>query len=276
MRQVPLSGLEIEDERAFGHVGLYADLKSVVDRQRLQFAVPDSGELPWDDVALLNLTYWTPGVADVLTAPRIPADVVAHVAWHHLCARSVPLGMKANLLGESIASAFDFYLVGRLLGRSPDSAFLETQVPRMAAAAEDAGAEPEALEALLAKAAEEPEQSFEELRELLFDTSVGLVEATSVEAAARVLEQAKERPFGVIIHHYELSNWVLRSRLERAESGSKAAEETEAVAVDRALRESGDAIAWLEEHWVRPLLEGSEGHDDRRSKKRAEPSRGVK
>ena len=35
------------------------------------------------------------------------------------------------LLGESIASAFDMYLVGRLLGHSPDASFLETQVPAM-------------------------------------------------------------------------------------------------------------------------------------------------
>lgn len=276
-RRVLLSDLEIEDEKDFAHVGLYDDLKRVVDLHQLEFMVPESGELPWDDVALLNLTYWTPGVADVLTAARIPADVIAHVAWHYLCARSVPPSMKSSLLGESIASAFDFYLVGRLLGRRPDSAFLETQVPRMATAAEDAGAEPEALEGLLAEAAEQPERAFEELRELLFDTSTALVDARSVDAAALVLERAKQQRFGAILHHYELSNWVLRTRLERAESASANAGDADAVAVDRALREASDAVAWLEESWVRPALIQGEGRNGRRAEKKGtEPSMGVK
>lgn len=254
-RSVLLGDLEIEDEGSFSHVALYGDLKHIASEHRLSFLVPDRGELPWDDVALLNLTYWTPGVADVLAAPRIPADVVAHVVWHHLCARSVPPGMKANLLGESVASAFDFYLVGRLLGRSPDSSFLETQVPRMAAAAEDAGADPEALETLLRDAAEEPERAFEDLRELLFDTSLALAEASSVEDAAAALSRAKEHRFGAIVHHYELSNWVIRSKLERlAPDATK--DEAAALEVDRALREAPDAVGWLEASWVRPALEG--------------------
>ncbi|MBL9020952.1 MAG: hypothetical protein JNL21_02080 [Myxococcales bacterium] len=253
-RPVHLGDLEIEDEGSFSHVGLYDDLKRVASDHRLSFLVPERGELPWDDVALLNLTYWTPGVADVLAGPRIPADVVAHVVWHHLCARSLPPGMKANLLGESVASAFDFYLVGRLLGQRPDSAFLETQVPRMAAAAEDAGADPAELEALLGEAAAEPERAFEDLRELLFDTSLALAEAGSIDEAAAALARAKEHRFGSIVHHYELSNWVVRSKLERATAGAPK-DESAAASVDRALREAPDAVAWLEEHWVQPALE---------------------
>ena len=66
------------------------------------------------------------------------ADVVAHAAWHYLAARALApaagrsLSVDALFLGEAIASAFDVYLVGRLLGHAPRSTFLETQVPAMA------------------------------------------------------------------------------------------------------------------------------------------------
>jgi hypothetical protein len=248
LRRATLGDLQIEDERSFSHVAVYADLKAVVERSGLAFMVPETGELAWDAAALLNLTFWAPGVADVLTTRSIPADVVAHVAWHHLCHRCVAPSMEANLLGESIASAFDFYLVGRLLGRSPDATFLETQVPRMADAADAAGSDPDVFEALLTAASENPEQAFEDLRELLFDTSVALVAAGGADEAARVLEGTADHRFAPILHHYELSNWVLRSKLyaspARADGGA------DARRVDAALRAAPDAVRWLEEQWI--------------------------
>ena len=64
---------------------------------------------------------------------------------------------EALFLGEAIASAFDVYLVGRLLGHAPDSSFLETQVPAMAEAAQAAGLPDEELEAMLDGIAADPE-----------------------------------------------------------------------------------------------------------------------
>src|SRR6202012_2696764 len=108
-----------------------------------------------DRVLFLNLTFWDPGEqGDVLASDVIPADVVTHVAWHHLARRAldkVGAGTSADalLLGEAIASAFDLHLVGRLLGHAPDAQFLETQVPAMAEVAEAAGLDEAGFEALL-------------------------------------------------------------------------------------------------------------------------------
>ncbi len=255
LRRARLGDLQIEDERSFSHVALYADLKAIVERSDLSFLVPDKGELAWDAAALLNLTYWSPGVADVLAAPSIPADVVAHVAWHHLCDRSVAPSVQANLLGESVASAFDFYLVGRLLGRSPDAPFLETQVPRMAEAAEAAGYEPDAFERLLTEAAEAPERAFEDLRELLFDTSIALANAACAEDAAQILEAAAGHRFSPILHHYELANWVLRSKLYAATARTDGG--VDARRVDAELRAAPDPVRWLEDRWLAPALSGA-------------------
>src|SRR5262249_58588910 len=110
----------------------------------------------------------------------VPADVVAHAAWHHLAAKALAdsagssLSAEASYLGEAIASAFDVYLVGRLLGHAPNSSFLATQVPAMADSASAAGLSEDGFDALLQEIAEAPERAFEDLRQLIFDATTTL------------------------------------------------------------------------------------------------------
>ncbi|AKT38025.1 hypothetical protein [Chondromyces crocatus] len=252
IRSLPLDELTIDDERSLRHVGLYAELKAALRRDGYRFLVPEGGA-SWDEVLFLNLTFWSPSEGgDLLTGDHVPADVVTHVAWHHLASR--PLGLdrpkpavEGMLLAEAIASAFDLYLVGRLLGRSPDSEFLESQVPAMAEAAEAAGLTDEGFEALLAEVAKDPDQAFEDLRSLLFDAGVELVRCSSIESAAAVLERLKGHRFAPLLHHYELSTWILHARAGGGSLESDAA----ARAVDSALRSAPVALDWLEENWVR-------------------------
>src|ERR1019366_9879676 len=173
-----LDDLVIDDEASFRHVGLYADLKEILRRDGYEFRVlPASSEGRWDRALLLNLTFWASGTGgDVLVDDHLSADVVAHVAWHHLASRALPSppSAEALFLGEAIASAFDVYLVGRLLGHAPRSTFLATQVPAMADAAGAAGLSAEGFEVLLERIAADPERAFEELRELLYDATSAL------------------------------------------------------------------------------------------------------
>ncbi len=252
--RIGVGEIVIEEEESYAHVGLYAELKRVAAAARLTFLAPDRGALAWDRAAFLNLTYWSPGTADVLTDRALPADVLMHVAWHHLAERNVAASVEADLLGESIASAFDLYLVGRLLGHVPDAGFLESQVPRMTEAAEAAGASDAEIAALLAHAAEQPEGAFEEVRALLFDVTTELAAAETPERAERILVSHEGRRFAPLLHHFELGTWVLRAKLARAEqrTGDDGAS---ARAVDQQLRGASDAVAWLTERWVLPALE---------------------
>jgi len=258
----PLEQMRIDDEPSFRHVGLYADLKAVLTRAKYEFRIlPPSSALRADRALLLNLTYWTAQAGgDVMTEDRIDADVVAHVAWHHLAARAlVPAAgagagarpsVDALLLGEAIASAFDVYLVGRLLGHSPGSSFLESQVPAMADAALEAGLDDDAFEALLGTLADDPDRAFSSLRELLFDASRALFEANDSEEALAALARFDAHPMASLLHRYELSNWVLYAR-----AYGDPAPDTQARAADRAMREPGVvALDWLEARWVRPAL----------------------
>jgi len=247
-----LDDVTVEDAATMRHVGIYRTLVDRVRRDGLCFAVPPAtsplaGE---DPTRLLNLAFWHPGgVAEILPDPVLTADQLAHNAWHHVADRALgPAGRSAAglLLAESVASAFDVYLVGRLLGHAPDAPFLESQVPAMSEATEAAGLDEAGFERLLATMSEDPEGSFESLRSLLFDLSRALARSVDADTAAQVLLAHADHPFAPLIHHYELPTWVLFTRAY----ADPEAPETPAEEADRALRQADDPIAWLEEHWV--------------------------
>jgi hypothetical protein len=258
LRDLGIDELTIDDERSFRHVGMYAELKEALRRDGVTFAVPTAGSpLAQPHAALLlNLAFWRPGAAaEILADDALAADQLAHAAWHHLAHRRLGPAARTTtglLLAESIASAFDLYLVGRLLGHAPDSPFLETQVPAMADAAMTAGYDEASFEALLERASAEPEASFEDLRRLLFDVSFALASAPDAGVAAAVLERHAERPLYALLHHYELPTWVLFARAH----ADRAASDEAARAVDQAMRAAPVALDWLERAWLGDEADG--------------------
>jgi len=249
--------LTVGDERSFRHVALYADLKEVLRRARYPFRLMPGGSARPDRALLLNLTFWAADSGgDVLVDERTEADVVAHVAWHHLAAHALapdpgaPLPVEALLLGEAIASAFDVYLVGRLLGHAPQSTFLETQVPAMAAAASAAGLPEGDFEQRLGEIARDPDRAFADLRELLFDATTALFASRGCEEAYAALAVLDERPYSWLLHRYELSNWVLYARAYGGAPGA----DSRAHEVDGALRREKVPLDWLAHSWIKPAL----------------------
>lgn len=259
-----LDQLSIEDERSFRHVGLYGDLKQVLRRAEFRFRVlPAQSRASWDRALFLNLTYWRPDAGgDVLVDDSIPADVVAHVAWHHLASAALGEGsgaappVESLFMGEAIASAFDLYLVGRLLGHAPESTFLETQVPAMKDVAEAAGLDEDAFAGLLDEVARDPERAFADLRALLFDASTALYACADAEAALGALTRLDGHRFAPLLHRYELSNWILYARAHGREPNpdTSTSTRTSTRELDQRLRDMGDPLGWLAREWVAPAL----------------------
>src|SRR6476660_8728073 len=109
LRTLTIGDLRVEDERSFRHVGLYDLLKRALREDGFRFRVPE-GAASFGPVLFLNLTFWSASEpSDVLESDAIPADVVAHAAWHHLARKALGGAASADALffGESIASAFD-------------------------------------------------------------------------------------------------------------------------------------------------------------------------
>jgi hypothetical protein len=261
LRTVTLDELTIDDRAAASGVAVYTRLETLVRRGGQRFRVPARGEtLSWDRALFLNLTYWNAEEADVLPDDHIPADVVAHVGWHEVVRRALAPGAAAGappsagalFLGESIASAFDLYLVGRLLPRAPESDFITTQVPILTECALEAGVSEAAFAAQLEDVVRDPERAFEDLRALLFDAATALYAAPGTAEAHAALEELDARRFAPLLHHYQLSNWILYARAYAGRGA--AAQDGAALVADFALREAPDALDWLDRNMVEPAL----------------------
>jgi hypothetical protein len=260
LRSVSLDDLIIEDEASFAHVAVYAQLKRELRKSQQRFHVPAAGSaLSWDRATFLNLTFWNADEsADVLCEERIPADVVAHVAWHYLAAKQLArlhpeaansACAAALFFGESIASAFDLYLVGRLLRNAPDADFIASQVSIMGEVAEQAGLDAAGFATLLDGVVEDPERAFEELRALLFDVSRALLLCRDPIGAEGVLVSYAEHRFESLLHHYQLSNWVLYARAYGAAASNQ---EHAVLQLDATLRAAPVSLDWLIAHWMEP------------------------
>ena len=255
--RLTLDDLTIEDDHSLRHVEIFGDLKDILRRDRYSFrTLPNGGSASWDRALFLNLTFWGASEGgDVLVDAHVPADVIAHVAWHHLAAKVLSAGpdvrpsVDALFLGEAIASAFDLYLVGRLLGHSPSSSFLSTQVPAMADVAESAGLDEKGFDELLQGVAQDPERAFADLRELLSDATAALFASEHAESALTVLDDLASHRFGSLLHHYELANWVLYAR-----AYGSIDPDPKARAIEHSLREAADPLRWLADAWIRPSL----------------------
>jgi hypothetical protein len=277
LRAVGLDDLTIDDERSVSHLAIYRQLKQALIRSAHEFLIPVDGapgRVGWDRVLFLNLTFWdapstsapagNPGGeiegeengADVLCDDHIAADEVAHVAWHHVVGRElardvvVPAGppsADALFFSESIASAFDLYLVGHLLRDAPDSDFITTQVPLMAERAQDAGLSSLSFAALIEETSRDPERAFEDMRTLLFDVSRALLACRGVHEANQALAGFVGHRFEPLLHHFEISNWILYAR---AYGVGLPGVDPIVARCDQALRQSPSAIDWLAEHWI--------------------------
>jgi hypothetical protein len=261
LRTLSLDDLTIDDERSVAGVALYGRLKQALRRSGHRFHVPAEGaRTSWDRALFLNLTYWTSDVgADVLCDRHIPADVVAHVAWHGVVSRQLatlsrkterppaPPTPEALFLAESIASAFDLYLVGRLLPIAPEPDFVTTQVPLLSECAQEAGLSEVAFAALLEEVTRDPERAFEDLRALLFEVALALLACESATAAQATLERFVGHRFEPLLHHFQLSNWILYARAYAARS---AGPDAVVRGVDAELRAAPISLAWLDERWI--------------------------
>ncbi len=244
-----LDECRVEDEASFASVDLYPALRDALVRDGYRVRLLPAGSERWDQALLLNLVFWDPrGGGDVMVDDVVPADVVCHMAWHHLAARALavdgqPLAREALALSEAVASAFDLYLVGRLLDDAPESTFLETQVPALLDAWTATGRSEKAFATLLEEVRRDPGRAFEDLRALLYDAVLELAALTDASAAQAALERLDGHRFGGLLHHYELTTWVLHARTVAA--GSEASQ-----VLDAELRRAPDALAALRDRWL--------------------------
>jgi hypothetical protein len=246
LRSLELTALRIVDVADYRRARLDLAFRLVdgLRAARVRFLVP-ARPASWDRVAFLNLTFWTADAGELMPSREVTMDTLCHVAWHQLARRHLGASAReASLAGEAVASAFDLYLVGRLLRAAPRARYLHEQVPRMAERAAEAGVHARAFERWLERVATAPEWAFGQLRALLYDAACTLAACRDTGAAARALARFDRHPFAPLLHHYELSNWILHTRAHASRRASPRAQ-----ALDRALRRSAAPVTDLARLW---------------------------
>jgi hypothetical protein len=255
LRAISFDELTIDDEASFAGIPLYPRLAAVLRRSGHRFLLPAAGTTTsWDRALFLNLTYWNGEQGtDVLVDEHLAADVVTHIAWHHVVGEQIgraagnARSALAMLFAESIASAFDLHMLGRLWREAPGSEFVATQVPIMSEAAQEAGMTDDDFAALMTNLTDDPDRAFEDLRALLFDVATALLGSADAVAAQAVLEGFAGHRFAPLLHHYQLSNWILYARANAAPAPAA----DEAVrGFDATLRAAPVALTWLASNWL--------------------------
>lgn len=255
LRTVSLGDLTIDDEAAFASIPLYPRLKAILAGASHRFLLPAAATpFSWDRALFLNLTYWNGEEgADVLVDEHLAADVVTHIAWHHVVGQRLPAAAGgartalAMLFSESIASAFDLHMLGRLWREAPGAEFVTTQVPILSEAAQEAGMTDDDFASLMTELSEDPDRAFEDLRQLLFDAGAALLACREPIEAQAQLERLAAHRFSALLHHYQLSNWILYARAYAREG---AAVDEAVRGFDRTLRQAPVSLAWLAENWL--------------------------
>jgi len=255
LRTVSLDELTIDDEAAFASIPLYPRLKAVLAGAGHRFYLPAPGTPgSWDRALFLNLTFWNGDEgSDVLVDQHLAADVVTHIAWHHVVGQRVTRAgggarsALAMLFSESIASAFDLHMLGRLWREAPGAEFVTTQVPILSEAAQEAGMTDDEFATLMTELSEDPDRAFEDLRQLLFDAGSALHSCRDVVQAQAQLERFAGHRFAALLHHYQLSNWILYAR---AYAVAAPAVDEVVRGFDTTLRQAPASLAWLAENWL--------------------------
>ena len=255
LRTVGLAQLTIDDETAFASIPLYPRLKAVLERAGHRFLLPEEGRpVSWDRALFLNLTFWNGEEgADVLVDQHLAADVVTHIAWHQVVSEQVSRAAGgarsglAMLFGEAIASAFDLHMLGKLWREAPGAEFVTTQVPIISEAAQEAGMTDDDFATLMTELSEDPDRAFEDLRQLLFDAGCALLPCRDVVQAQAQLERFAGHRFYALLHHFQLSNWILYAR---AYAVAAPAVDEVVRGFDATLRQAPVSLGWLADNWL--------------------------
>lgn len=159
---------------------------------------------------LMNLATWrSDGAHEYLDQDAIAGDVVIHVACHQAVHQRFGSDeTRYQLLGEAIASASDFYLVGLFANAGVEFAFLEETLESFSFYFESYG-EISQLESILELAMANPNQLMADLARYLFEFTACFL---SKEPLVTQISQMAAHAFYPLVHHYHVTNWVLNLR----------------------------------------------------------------
>lgn len=162
---------------------------------------------------LLNLLQWDLQAAtETIDGDGPIADQVIHAAMHHFSDACFGSDTAQTMLfGECLASAIDFYLLGKILAARIETDFVIDTIDSLASYYEQYG-DPEQLQTILETASAEPYPTFIQIASYLYQAVAPLLNARDPHTISQHLLKAQDHPYWPLLHHYNIGNWVLTLR----------------------------------------------------------------
>ncbi len=234
------SELVIEDEadyRAAGLGRLLALSCGFLERAGVRFGVMPEGR---GTARLASLLSWQVAERlELLDEACVASDQLVHFALHQMVDRR--LGHDdpyAVLLAETIASASDLYLLGKLAATDREPAFLVDTMESFSAWFELYAGDPDDLERLLASTVADPYAAMRSLCRYLLAATAPLLYPRDERSVTDTLTKAARDRAYPLLHHYNTTNWVLSIRARYPRPAAPA----EAVDLLAALPESEEGL----------------------------------
>jgi hypothetical protein len=160
---------------------------------------------------LLNLLCWDAASGtEFLDDQEMPADQAIHMAIHQVIERDLGSTTPEHmLLAETIASASDLYLLGKLAKAGEETAFVTETMESFSFYYETYAAKAEHLETLLQAVLTSPFMAMSQVADFLFETGLLLFQPLS---NAEALRACTAHAFYPLIHHYNITNWIMAIR----------------------------------------------------------------
>ena len=162
---------------------------------------------------MVDLLNWRAGArCEHIESRGIFADQAVHFAIHHVL-EGVLGGRQPQtvLLAECVASASDMYLLGKLSEAGEETGFLSETIESYCSYYEMYAAEAEQLEHLLSAFLDDPFKTMAETAIFLFSFGTALLGPNWNRA---VLTEMTANPYYPLVHHYNLTNWILSIRAQ--------------------------------------------------------------
>ena len=202
-----LSDLAIDEADAFRRAGIdLLDAALPLLKNHRFIVTPGKGL-----ARLADLLNWRAGaLCEHIDRRGVSADQVIHFAIHHVLDQNLEENHPgAVLLAECLASASDLYLLGKLSQAGEETAFLSDTIESMCSYYEMYAAEPDHLEQFFAAFLENPFETMVETACFLFHFGAAFLKS---EPDLAVLTRFSENARYPLVHHYNLTNWILTIR----------------------------------------------------------------
>jgi len=214
---LPIEAIEIDDRDAYGKValdGLLEAASATLDRAGVRVVVTERGR---GTARLANLLCWqVQANLELADDAVLSGDQIIHFALHHLADQQMGHeDPRALLFAETLASSADILLLGSLASLEPEPDFVVETMESFAYYYDLYAGSEEVLARVLTRIVDDPFAMMRAVCLFLYAAAEPLLSASDLATTLSHLDRLVEDDLYPLVHHYNMTNWILAIRAAR-------------------------------------------------------------